>query len=101
MVLDHWPLVNAVNISFTQLRIEVHDQGLPQKNDHTTVHINVQRNINRPLFEQNVVNISLPENRPRDSLVATVKATDQDDVSQLTIRDFADLFFFIYANYWH
>ena len=61
--------------------MEASDHGLPPLSDFITVRVKVQRNINSPVFSEPTVNISLPENRPTGTLVATVTATDADDVS--------------------
>lgn len=63
-----------------QLAIEARDQGLPQKKDRTTVNVFVKRNINSPVFETPVVNISLPENRAVGTVVASMEAKDADGV---------------------
>lgn len=57
------------------------DKGYPPLSDRARVVINVQRNLNGPVFTQAALNISIPENRPVDSEVQQVIATDSDNVS--------------------
>ncbi len=57
------------------------DKGYPPLIDRATVRITVQRNLNAPKFEKSVYNITITENKPVNSEVLTVKATDADNVS--------------------
>jgi protocadherin Fat 4 len=61
------------------LSIVVQDKGYPPLQDRATVRINVERNLNAPVFEKNVYNITITENRPVNNEVVTVKASDADD----------------------
>ena len=59
----------------------VKDKGSPVKSDTTTIKVNVERNLNAPKFVKGTYNITVPENRPKNSEIATVSATDDDGVS--------------------
>ncbi|XP_049331029.1 protocadherin beta-16-like [Astyanax mexicanus] len=56
------------------------DGGTPPRSGTVTIHVTVlDANDNAPLFTKSVYKVSLPENSPIDTLVATVSATDADE----------------------
>ncbi|XP_049331031.1 protocadherin beta-16-like [Astyanax mexicanus] len=56
------------------------DGGTPPRSGTVTIHVTVlDANDNAPVFTKSVYKVSLPENSPLDTLVATVSATDADE----------------------
>uniref|UniRef100_UPI003AAC3819 protocadherin beta-15-like n=1 Tax=Centroberyx gerrardi TaxID=166262 RepID=UPI003AAC3819 len=56
------------------------DGGTPQRSGTAIVHVTVlDANDNAPVFSQAVYKVTLPENAPLDTEVATVTATDADE----------------------
>uniref|UniRef100_A0A8B9GND8 Cadherin domain-containing protein n=1 Tax=Astyanax mexicanus TaxID=7994 RepID=A0A8B9GND8_ASTMX len=56
------------------------DGGTPPRSGTVTIHVTVlDANDNAPLFTKSVYKVSLPENSPLGTLVATVSATDADE----------------------
>ncbi|XP_029556875.1 protocadherin beta-16 isoform X1 [Salmo trutta] len=56
------------------------DGGTPQRSGTVVIHVTVlDANDNIPVFIQDAYKVSLPENSPLDTIVATVSATDADD----------------------
>ncbi|KAI5085701.1 protocadherin 2 gamma 29 precursor, partial [Silurus meridionalis] len=78
------------------------DGGNPQKSGTVKITVTVlDANDNSPVFSQPIYRVSLSENIPKDSLVVTVSATDQDkgsngevtySFSQSTRNEAMDLF---------
>ncbi|KAM9495150.1 protocadherin gamma-A11-like [Clarias gariepinus] len=78
------------------------DGGTPQKSGTVKITVNVlDVNDNSPVFSQPIYRVSLSENIPKDSLVVSVSATDDDkgsygevtySFSQSTGREAMDLF---------
>ena len=66
------------------------DGGTPPKTATTTVHIDVDRNLNAPKFSQATIKAEIMEISPAGSLVATVTATDQDTAVsiKMSFKDF-------------
>ncbi len=60
------------------------DDGVPPRENITTVQITVNRNLNCPRWRQNSVTANIMETHDIGSLVARVEASDQDD--QVSIR---------------
>ncbi|XP_048086734.1 LOW QUALITY PROTEIN: protocadherin beta-14-like [Alosa alosa] len=55
------------------------DGGVPPRSGTVAIHVTVlDANDNAPVFSQSVYKVSLPENSPLDTVVATVSATDAD-----------------------
>ncbi|XP_037398911.1 protocadherin gamma-A10-like isoform X17 [Pygocentrus nattereri] len=55
------------------------DGGTPPRSGTVAIHVTVlDANDNAPVFSQAVYKVSLPENSPLDTVVATVSATDAD-----------------------
>ena len=65
------------NVLF-QLRVLARDGGTPAKSATATVEIEVQRNLNAPVFSRASLAVSLPEIAPAGSSVTTVSASDAD-----------------------
>ncbi|KAM9498240.1 protocadherin gamma-A12-like isoform 16-T16 [Salvelinus alpinus] len=56
------------------------DGGTPQRSGTVVIHVTVlDANDNIPVFSQDVYTVSLPENSPLGTIVATVRATDVDE----------------------
>ncbi|XP_064879688.1 protocadherin beta-16-like isoform X14 [Oncorhynchus nerka] len=56
------------------------DGGTPQRSGTVVIHVTVlDANDNIPVFSQDVYKVSLPENYPLGTVVATVRATDVDE----------------------
>ncbi|XP_042165362.1 protocadherin beta-16-like isoform X15 [Oncorhynchus tshawytscha] len=56
------------------------DGGTPQRSGTVVIHVTVlDANDNIPVFSQDVYKVSLPENSPLGTVVATVRATDVDE----------------------
>ncbi|XP_055799101.1 protocadherin gamma-A11-like isoform X3 [Salvelinus fontinalis] len=56
------------------------DGGTPQRSGTVVIHVTVlDSNDNIPVFSQDAYKVSLPENSPFDTVVATVSATDADE----------------------
>ncbi|XP_055799115.1 protocadherin beta-16-like isoform X16 [Salvelinus fontinalis] len=56
------------------------DGGTPQRSGTVVIHVTVlDANDNIPVFSQDVYKVSLPENSPLGTIVATVRATDVDE----------------------
>ncbi|KAM9498227.1 protocadherin gamma-A11-like isoform 3-T3 [Salvelinus alpinus] len=56
------------------------DGGTPQRSGTVVIHVTVlDANDNIPVFSQDAYKVSLPENSPFDTVVATVSATDADE----------------------
>ncbi|CDQ96362.1 unnamed protein product [Oncorhynchus mykiss] len=56
------------------------DGGTPQRSGTVVIHVTVlDANDNIPVFSQDVYKVSLPENSPLRTVVATVRATDVDE----------------------
>ncbi|XP_047016058.2 protocadherin gamma-A11 isoform X22 [Ictalurus punctatus] len=85
-----------------QLILTAFDGGSPQKSGTVKITVTVlDANDNSPVFSQPIYRVSLPENIPKDSLVVTVSATDNDkgsnsevtySFSQSTGKEAMDLF---------
>lgn len=58
----------------------VTDTGLPQLTSTAEIIVDViNTNDNDPIFKSHEYNINLPENSPKDTVVETVQAIDEDD----------------------
>ncbi|XP_029556891.1 protocadherin beta-16 isoform X16 [Salmo trutta] len=56
------------------------DGGTPQRSGTVVIHVTVlDANDNIPIFSQDVYKVSLPENSPLGTIIATVRATDADE----------------------
>ncbi|XP_045069646.1 protocadherin beta-16-like [Coregonus clupeaformis] len=56
------------------------DGGTPQRSGSVVIHVTVfDANDNIPVFTQDVYRVSLPENSPLGTVIATVSATDADE----------------------
>ncbi|XP_053497617.1 protocadherin gamma-A11-like isoform X4 [Ictalurus furcatus] len=85
-----------------QLILTAFDGGSPQKSGTVKITVTVlDANDNSPVFSQPIYRVSLSENIPKDSLVVTVSATDNDkgsnsevtySFSQSTGKEAMDLF---------
>ncbi|XP_062380258.1 protocadherin gamma-A11-like [Sardina pilchardus] len=61
------------------LVLSAFDGGVPLRSGTVAIHVTVlDANDNAPVFSQSVYKVSLPENSPLDTVVATVSATDAD-----------------------
>ncbi|KAL5018742.1 hypothetical protein ScPMuIL_004464 [Solemya velum] len=76
-------LANSVDLAADtattyKLRLLARDGGNPSLTATTTVVINVNRNLNSPIFSPSSYNIRVPDNTPSGTIVTTVTATDAD-----------------------
>ncbi|XP_071088396.1 protocadherin-11 X-linked-like isoform X1 [Haliotis cracherodii] len=64
---------------FFQLMVKAMDGGMPQKTGSAIINITVTDvNDNRPAFLDSTFNVSIQENKPKNSTVVVVSAVDQD-----------------------
>lgn len=63
------------------MSIKAVDNGIPIKEDEATILINVQRNLNKPKFEENLYTATIEETEDVGYEVTQVLASDVDGVS--------------------
>ena len=61
-----------------QLRVRAFDDGVPPRENITTVAISVNRNLNCPRWRQGSITVNIMETHDITSSVARVEATDSD-----------------------
>ncbi len=61
-----------------QLRIEATDGGNPARTGNALLFITVIRNLNAPVFDQEMVRVSIPDNTAPGAAITTVSASDAD-----------------------
>jgi hypothetical protein len=65
-------------IFFIQLLVQAADNGYPARTDLAVVTVYVNRNLNAPIFNPRVYNITILDNRILGDVITTVRATDSD-----------------------
>jgi len=68
--------------SHSQLRVGAYDTGAPSDVASTTCSINVLRNENEPIFQEEPYEVNLYESTPVGTSIYRVTATDEDGVSK-------------------
>ena len=63
---------------FLQLRIEASDHGSPPQSGIAILYITVIRNLNAPVFAQEMIRVDIKDNTAPGTSVATVSAADAD-----------------------
>ena len=58
--------------------MEAYDNGSPSRRDTALVLVTVDRNLNRPRFEQSSQEVDILYDQELGSTIATVRATDDD-----------------------
>ncbi len=71
---------NNKMVSFSQLRVSVHDTGNPDKTAVTTVRIPVIKNVNAPRFNNQNYEKTINENAEVGTSIVGTTASDQDKV---------------------
>ena len=67
-----------MSLASPQILVQAVDSGVPALSDLSTVTITVNRNLNPPVFVQNVYNVTILETRPLGETFVSVRATDDD-----------------------
>ena len=64
------------------MRVTAKDQGIPQKSAQVDVQVNVLRNQFKPIFQQNLYEVTVDERMAYGTVVMNVSASDSDSTEQ-------------------